>query len=243
MIRLSLMERLETMLNIIKNSNETKYIIPIIIVVSLLLIGVCLVKKRFVKYISVFLYIIGLGVLCYFYYEPILEILDYLVENIISNILFPNLAVYGFILLVINIIMIRSILSNKVKKTTKCFNIICFSIMQLSLFFIVKVIIENEINVYEKLNFYTNQSLLVLIEFSMAVFVIWMVLLMVSKLINKIINVVEKRKVNFTFTTLVCNNYKKAIVNPNQMVLNYELDDNMELVEFVPIKKKVSVSK
>lgn len=242
MIRLSLIERLETILNIIKNSNETKYIIPIIIVSALLLIGICLIKKRFVKYISVFLYIIGLGVLGYFYYEPLLNILDYLVENIVNNILFPNLAVYGFILLVINIIMIRSILSNKVKKLTKCFNIICFSIMQLSLFFIVKLIIENEIDVYEKLNLYTNQSLLVLIEFSMAIFVIWMVLLMISKLINKIISVVEKKRVNFTFTTLVCNN-EEVNINPNQMVLNYELDENMELVEFVPVKKKVSVSK
>ena len=198
MIRLSLMERLETILNIIKNSNETKYIVPIIVATALLLIGICMIKKRFVKYISVFLYIVGLGVLCYFYYEPILGILDYFIENIINNILFPNLAVYGFILLVINIIMIRSILSNKVKRLTKCFNIICFSIMQLSLFFIVKLIIENEIDVYEKLNLYTNQSLLVLIEFSMLIFVIWMALLMISKLINGIISVVEKRKVNFT---------------------------------------------
>ena len=138
MIRLSLSERLETILNIIKNSNEAKLIIPAIIAVTLLLIVICLIKKRFVKYISVFLYIIGLGVLGYFYYEPILGILDYLVENIINNILFPNLAVYGFILLVINIIMMRSILSNKVKSVTKCFNIICFGVMQISLFFIVK---------------------------------------------------------------------------------------------------------
>lgn len=235
MIRLSLIERLETILEIIKNSNEAMYVIPIVAFVTLLLIILGLIKKRFVKYICAFFYLVGLGVLGYFYHEPILSMLDYLVENVVKNILFPNLAVYGFILLVINIIMLVSILSSKVSRLVKSFNIICFSIMQLSLFFIVKLIIENNIDVYEKLNVYTNQELLVLVEFSMAVFVLWMVILMVIKVINSLVNLVERKRVNYTFTTLV---EKKEIVNPNQMVLNYELDENFELIEYVPIKKK-----
>ena len=39
-------------------------------------------------------------------YDNIKMVHDYLIENIVNNILFPNLAVYGFILLVINFIMI-----------------------------------------------------------------------------------------------------------------------------------------
>ena len=243
MIRLSLIERLETILNIIKNCNESKYIIPIMIFIMIMLIGLCLMKKNFVKYIYVAFYVIMLGVLSYFYHQPLLSILDYLVENIVNNILFPNLAVYGVVLLIINIIMLRSILSNKVKKLIKCINIVYFSIMQLSLFFIVKLIIENNINVYEKLDIYTNQGLLVLIEFSMVLFTIWMIMLLVMKLVNVIVHVVDKKRDNFSFTILSYNNHEDVIANPNQMVLNYELDNNMELIEYVPVKKKISVSK
>lgn len=235
MIRLSLIERLETIFEVIKNSNEALYIIPIVSFVTLLLIIFGLIKKHFIKYICAVIYIIGLGILGYFYHEPLFNMLDYLVENIVSNILFPNLAVYGFVLLVINIIMLISILSNKVSGLVKSFNTLCFAIMQLLLFFTVKLIIENNINVYEKLNVYTNQELLVLIEFSMAVFVIWMVLLILIKVINCLVNVVERKGINYSFTTLINN---EKIVNPNQMVLNYELDENFELIEYVPIKKK-----
>lgn len=235
MVRLSLIEKLETILEIIKNSEEAMYVIPIIAFISLFLIGIGLIKKRFVKYIYVFFYMIALGVLGYFYHEPILNMFDYLVENIVNNILFPNLAVYIFMLLVINIIMLISFTSNKVNRLVKSFNVLCFSIIGLLLFFTVKLIVENNIDVYEKLNVYTNQDLLVLVEFSMTVFVIWMTVLMLAKIIKALVNVVERKSVNYSFTTLI---NKKEIINPNQMVLNYELDENLELIEYVPIKKK-----
>lgn len=237
MVSLSLIERLETIVSIIKNSQEAKFVIPIIALISILLILIGLIKKRFVKYLYVFFYLGALGVLGYFYHVPLLNMLDYLVENVVNNILFPNLAVYIFVLLVINIVILISILSNKVGRFVKSFNICSFSIMQILLFFIVKSIIDNKINVYEKLNVYTNEQLLVLIEFSMTVFVIWMILLMVIKLINKLVGLIERNKVNYSFTNLI-DIMPINVISPNQVVINYELDENMELIEYVPIKKK-----
>ena len=237
MVSLSLIERLETIVSIIKNSQEAKFVIPIIALISILLILIGLIKKRFVKYLYVFFYLDALGVLGYFYHVPLLNMLDYLVENVVNNILFPNLAVYIFVLLVINIVILISILSNKVGRFVKSFNICSFSIMQILLFFIVKSIIDNKINVYEKLNVYTNEQLLVLIEFSMTVFVIWMILLMVIKLINKLVGLIERNKVNYSFTNLI-DIMPINVISPNQVVINYELDENMELIEYVPIKKK-----
>lgn len=237
MINLSLSERLETVFSIIKNSPETKYVIPAVVVLSVLLITIGFIKKKFVKYIYAFFYIAILGVLTYFYHQPLLNLLDYLTENIVKNILFPNLALYVLVLVIINIVIFTSILSNKVGKFVKSFNICSFAIMQMLLFFIIKLIISNNINIYEKVSVYTNQDLLVMIEFSMAIFVIWMLLLLIIKLVNKLVSLVERKRVNYSFTNLLeCKPVE--VINPNQMVINYELDENMELIEYVPIKKK-----
>ena len=118
------------------------------------------------------------------------------------------------------------------------------------LFIIVKTIVDNNVDIYEKLNVYTNQDLLVLIELSMILFVIWIFILTFINIVRKIVNAIENRKVTVKEKDVVVNNIplenviediipkKKEIVNNNRLVLSYELDDNNELIEYVPIKKK-----
>ena len=250
MVRLSLMEQIEMFLSMVRNSNEAKYIIPIIILISILLIIGSIMKKKVIKVIYMFIYIAIIGIISYMFHEPLLKMFDYLIENIVNNILFPNVITYVVMLLITNIIVIKSILSNKTNSLTKSVNIINFSLINLLLFFIVKTIFDNNIDIYEKLNVYTNQDLLVLIELSMILFVIWIFILTFINIVSKIVNVIENRKVIVKEKDVVVNNIplenviediipkKKEIVNNNRLVLSYELDDNNELIEYVPIKKK-----
>ena len=244
-IRLSLIEQIEMFLSMLNNNDKTKYIIPIIIIISILLIMGCTKKKKFIKYIYIFIYIAIIGVIGYLFHEPLFTMFDYLIENIVNNILFPNVIVYVIMLLITNIIVIKSILSNKVKTLTKNINIISFSLINLLLFYIVNTIIENNIDIYEKLDVYTNQDLLILIELSMILFVIWLIILLFINIVNKIVNVIELRNTNLTKDNVIDNKVieedilkKKEFVNNNQLVLCYELDNNNELIEYVPIKKK-----
>ena len=237
MVNISLIEKIKMIISLF-NNQETKYILPIILGITLLLIVICLVKRKYIKHVYMIFYITIIGILMYLYHEPILKFFDYLIENIVNNILFPNIAVYSIILLTVNIGVILSILKNNIKSYIKTINVICFSVIHLLLFFIVRIILENNINVYEKLTVYSNQELLVLIEVSMIVFVFWILVLTTISLIKSIIKKVNKVEITNIISELDNNLEYIEPNNQNQMVLTYSKEETQELIEYVPIKKK-----
>ena len=237
MIQLSLIEQIKILISIIKNSKEIKYILPIIIGLGLVLIISCIINKKLIKALYIILYTIVISTLIYLYHEPLLKLVDYLIENIVNNLLFPNLAVYIFILLIVNIIIITTLLSSKIKLYIKNINITFFLLMQFLLFFIVNIIINNNINVYEKLTIYSNQNLLVLIEISMGIFLVWMLLLSIIKIINILIKKVENNiQIKETINNEITYVETFEEYNQNQVVIDYQEPD--EFIEYVPIKKK-----
>lgn len=230
MIRTSIMEKLNILLSIIKNCEEIKYIIPIMIFVVLLLFLSCFKKNKIIKVLYMVVYLGIIGTLGYFFYPKLLEFLDYLIEVIVNNILFPNLALYTVILLIINFSVIKSIFSNKIKYYIKNINIICYSLISFLLFFIIKNIITNNINVYDELMVYANQELLTLIEFSMLIFVIWVLI----HIIIGIVNYISMRFVKVEKVVLKEDNNIH-----NELVLEVEdIKEEPVFIEYVPIKKK-----
>lgn len=230
MIRTSIMEKLNILLSIIKNCEEIKYIIPIMIFVVLLLFLSCFKKNKIIKVLYMIVYLGIIGTLGYFFYPKLLEFLDYLIEVIVNNILFPNLALYTVILLIINFSVIKSIFSNKIKYYIKNINIICYSLISFLLFFIIKNIITNNINVYDELMVYANQELLTLIEFSMLIFVIWVLI----HIIIGIVNYISMRVVKVEKVVLKEDNNIH-----NELVLEVEdIKEEPVFIEYVPIKKK-----
>lgn len=230
MIRTSIMEKLNILLSIIKNCEEIKYIIPIMIFVVLLLFLSCFKKNKIIKVLYMVVYLGIIGTLGYFFYPKLLEFLDYLIEVIVNNILFPNLALYTVILLIINFSVIKSIFSNKIKYYIKNINIICYSLISFLLFFIIKNIITNNINVYDELMVYANQELLTLIELSMLIFVIWVLIY----IIIGIVNYISMRLVKVEKVVLKEDNNIH-----NELVLEVEdIKEEPVFIEYVPIKKK-----
>ena len=90
MIKLSLIEQIDILISIIKNSSVTKYILPIIIGLGLILIISCIVNKKVIKVLYILLYTALIGISIYLYHEPLLKMTDYLIENIVNNVAYSS---------------------------------------------------------------------------------------------------------------------------------------------------------
>lgn len=242
-MKMKLSEQLKTLIEIFKTDSSFLKILIGIIMIVVLVTSLLKMNKKFKKSIFIVSYIGVLASIIYTYSNKLLTLYDYLVEYIVSNILFPNLALYLLMLLIINIIVIKSVLSNKVKTYIKSINITGFGIMQIFLYFIVRNIIDNNINVYERLSVYTNSDLLVLINLSMQSFLIWMGVLLIIKLVDYLMTINENKVNNKVIDNNLVIEEEQILEEYIPIKKNYETIYNEELgyeelIEFVPIKKK-----
>ncbi len=222
MIQTSILDQIILFFNIFMKQTNKYIILGITIGIILLFILANKFKnKKITKVICFIIYVSIFGYLIYMYQGEILNLLDYLMDNLVRLLLFPNLAIYILVLVIVNIFIIKSTFSNKDSNFQKIINIIYFGLFNILFYLIVNNIIANQINVYEQLDIYTNQELLNLIVLNMKIFVIWLFTILIIKFINHISSKVEIRK--------HANHY-----------LNLEqVDDNNQLSEV----KKVSKTK
>ena len=241
-MKMKFSEQFKTLFEIIKTDSSFLKIFIGIIMIIVLVSSIIKMNKKFKKSIFIVSYIGVLASIIYTYSNKLLTLYDYLVEYIVSNVLFPNLALYLLMLLVTNIIVIKSILSNKVKTYVKSINITGFGIIQVFLYFIVRNIIDNNINIYERLSIYTNNDLLVLINLSMQSFLIWMVVLLVIKLVDYLMSINDIKNNNKVIENNLVIEEEQILEEYIPIKKHYEIIYNEdsgydELVEFVPIKK------
>lgn len=221
MIQTSILDQIILFFNIFMKQTNKYIILGITIGIILLFILANKFKnKKITKVICFIIYVSIFGYLIYMYQGEILNLLDYLMDNLVRLLLFPNLAIYILVLVIVNIFIIKSTFSNKDSNFQKNINIIYFGLFNILFYLIVNNIITNQINVYEQLDIYTNKELLNLIVLNMKIFVIWLFTILIIKFINHISSKVEIRK--------HANNY-----------LNLEqVDDNYGLSEVKKVSKK-----
>jgi len=218
---LTFLEKINYLWNTLIQSKETKFILPIISIIVLTVIISFFFKKR-TKSIYFTIYLVMVATLFIMFYNPIINMLSILFQKVIDYILFPNLMLYLIMVIIANIVLIATILNNNLSRFIKGVNVILFSFMQVLLFFIIKYVIGNNIDITTKLTMDYPQ-LLVLVETSIFIFSLWCLFLLIIKLVDGI------------------KDYREVKV----MEANYNLDlendeddfSNDELVEYVPIKK------
>lgn len=222
MIQTSILDQIILFFNIFMKQTNKYIILGITIGIILLFILANKFKnKKITKVICFIIYVSIFGYLIYMYHGEILNLLDYLMDNLVRLLLFPNLAIYILVLVIVNIFIIKSTFSNKDSNFQKIINIIYFGLFNILFYLIVNNIITNQINVYEQLDIYTSQELLNLIVLNMKIFVIWLFTILIIKFINHISSKVEIRK--------HANNY-----------LNLEqVDDNYGLSKVKKVSKKI----
>ena len=237
---MSILDKIKVIWNTIINSNELKYIIPFLGVVLLVVILSFFFNKA--KYHKVYLlvYVFIITALMIIYFNPIINLLNHFMDTIVNGLLFPNLALYIGIILVVNILLIVTVFNDNLSKFIKGINLSMFALMQLLMVFIIKNIVVNNIDITKRLTADTNIQLLVLVEASIFVFALWLLFLLVIKLFN---HLQENKNETVEIKNVIYeSSYKVKAFNKKYRFNNLMLDNNEEsnydsLIEYVPIKK------
>ena len=240
MIQTSILDQIILFFNIFMKQTNKYIILGITIGIILLFILANKFKnKKITKVICFIIYFSIFGYLIYMYHGEILNLLDYLMDNLVRLLLFPNLAIYILVLVIVNIFIIKSTFSNKDSDFQKIINIIYFGLFNILFYLIVNNIINNQINVYEQLDIYTNKELLNLIVLNMKIFVIWLFTILIIKFINHISNKVEIRKHTNNYLNLeqVDDNYGLSKVKKvsKKKIKPYNIYN--DYIDVMPIKK------
>lgn len=119
------------------------------------------------------------------YHGFFISIFDRLFGRIVEEIYFPSLSVYTIMLVCTNIIFIYSVLKKKLNNAFKITNLTLAMELDFLFIMILDTIMKNNIDIYVKLDSYSNPKLLVLLEFSMILFMIWMIILGIIFIIQK----------------------------------------------------------
>jgi len=183
MLQLTLFERLKLLFDLILGTPFFIFLLIFTILIFIILLDSKNYKRKKIKR-----YIFGIYLLVFIsvivkYHSSFLSILDYLVNNIFVIFYFPNIAVYALMIVIINIIMLNSLFSNK-DKVLRIINIASYSMIMYLLLLVIYTITTENLDVYDTISLYSNQNTLVLIELSNIIFIVWMVLVLVNKLLD-----------------------------------------------------------
>lgn len=249
MINVSILKQLEILLNILKNNSYLMFLSVIAILSFLILLLANKFKnKKITKILCISVYLIIFFLLFSFYHKEMFELFDYLVNNIFLFMFFPNLAVYVLVLIISNVIIIKSTFFSNYNKICRSINILFFVIFNIIFYLIIDNVIKNEINVYEQLSIYTNNDLLILIQLNMKLFLIWLIVLLIIKISFSIINKIKVKVIVDNFDLVVeeeINNQDEVDeIYPTNIVLNNDIESNYnkynvynDYIDLEPVKK------
>lgn len=233
MVEFSLFEKIKTVFDLMVAS---PLFLILLFGVILMVVDTIYISKKDPKTKKVYIIISLLVVLLfmYSYLDSLTNIFDTIAKNIVAIIYFPTVLEYVATLVLSLIILAVSIFSNKMKKIVKRINIFFFTINTFLFFLILDQLTGSTVDLTNKVSIYTNSNLMVLLELSLFVFIIWII----GLTIYKIIRLITPREKPVEVTNLETNFYNEPVL-PN----NFEDLKNKELipepkVEYVVIKGK-----
>ena len=120
-----------------------------------------------------------------FYHESLGKMFDYMMNNFFIVLYFPNVAVYLAAIIITNIILLVSVFNFKTPKLVRNINIVVYGIIHYLLALVLNVISENKLDIFSQVSVYGNKDAQAIIEFSSAIFIIWIIFLIFYKIIRK----------------------------------------------------------
>lgn len=189
----TILEKLLTLINVI----STSYIYIGFGIISILLLLLLIFKKISKKTCFIIISIITkliLGYTVYLYYDTISKLINDIVDNIFLNIYFPSIYAYLFVILIINIFTITNILKPKGEKVYKTINGVTLTLTNFILILILEILAKNKIEVFNKASIFSNPTLITLLELSINIFIIWLISLLSTYIINNITTRIILRK-------------------------------------------------
>jgi len=184
---ISIWKMLETVANLILSSPFFIITLVVGILLLALMIYSIIKNKKMSKGLSIVVWIFLILFILIRYNNYLYSLFDNLINNIFVQIFFPNLATYIIMLISTITIMVYTIIKKSSPRFLKIMNVL-FSFLIIFLFILtLDKIVNLNVNIYEQLTVFSDKELLILIELSMLIFVVWVLLLICIKIVRALI--------------------------------------------------------
>ena len=192
----SIWQMLEVIANLILSSPI--FIISLIGGVILLIAMIVSIKsnKKMSRLLTITIYVFLILFVFLYYNSYFYTLVDNFVNTIFTQLFFPNLATYILMLIITVAISFFTLIKKKPSKILKIINLTVTFIIIFLFFLTVNSIIDLKINIYEPLTVYSNKTLLILIEFNMILFTVWILFLLSVKIVKKLITISNEKITN-----------------------------------------------
>lgn len=172
---MSFLEKIQTLFNYMFSSFLTIELFMLILLFFFLLILNIKRKKRIVNYFTSICIIIFMGIIIFLNWNYAVYCFDYFMEGIIKNILFPSTVVYFWIVFLVSLFTIITILNKKDMKSKRYVNYISFAFIYLLFSLFIVEVISNKIILADRVELYTNNVILAIVQISDLIFVLWVI--------------------------------------------------------------------
>lgn len=186
MIRTNILDKINVLINIVSKEQFMVLMLILYLFLALILLLCNKLTKKSAKRVLTYWYVFMLTTIAFEYKDKLSGLLDYLVNNIIYELVFPNYLVFIIIFVITNIYIVDSIINKKSTLVYKIINILMYTITTFISFVLFNLITKNNINIYNELDIYTNSDIASLIELVMIIFSIWTIINILYKIIYKV---------------------------------------------------------
>ena len=195
MAKMSLMDKINVLIETSKGSNIIIVIIIILAFLALILFTTNNKNKKTGQKIFLSIYAFITVFLIIAFKDSLGKMFEYMMNHFFIALYFPNLAIYLAAIIATNIILWLSVFNNKTAKIIKNINIIVYLILNYILALILNLINTKELDIFTQESIYGHNDTHALIELSSIIFTVWIIFLILYKIILKYLKRNEKEKV------------------------------------------------
>ena len=193
MIQFSFTEKMKTLFDTVLSSPFFIFLIVFFVLLGIVLFDTIKYEKRKIKKAYVVIYILIFVAIIIKYNTSLIQLLDYLVSNIFIIVYYPNFAIYILMILISNILVLRAVFKRNMPRTIKIINIVFYCLKMYLMVLILDNMTINNIDVYSLSSIYSNNNLTMLVEISSLIFFVWIILLFIIWLVDKLTNIILKK--------------------------------------------------
>ena len=182
---LSLMTKLQTVFDLITSKNLYLMILAIIVFFTIIFITTNSSNKKQSKRTYILLYLAGFIFIAIQYGSSFITLVDYAINEVFITYYFPNIVIYLIMLIITNVVLFKTIFSNKADFKLKVINSAAFAIIMYLFILAISQIATLNLDVFNITELYSSNAVRSLLELSMLIFVFWIIVLIVYRLIRR----------------------------------------------------------
>ena len=221
MTYLSILDKLKIFISLLISSSYLLVFIGVLILIVILRFTKKINGKKASLMICLSLVLTFLGVILT-NYDILSKTFDNFIDIIFTNIYFPSIYVYLFMIISTYIISIVSAFSRRMPKVYKNINYFMAFILNFFLVINLNVIANDKIDIFSDSSMYTNINLVSMLELSMNIYILWLIAIVGVYAVNHITEFIIIHKGNKTLeenpVSLEVNSLELNLEEPTQEV-------------------------